>query len=281
MARFHLMHCIPDPRMHGLNGYLEIIESVSWGLKQLNHEVSYSKNTYLDGAINIIFGAQVLPVQALEKLPPNSIIYNLEVFNKDLYDQVNDSVKFFAKKFQIIDYSLHNKAFWEFLGSPLIHYLPVGYTQNLSRIDEASVEDIDILIYGSSSNDRLHVFHELSLAGLKVMFISGFYGAERDDLISRSKIVLNVNNNDIFEVVRTSYLFANKKAVVSSFSASCYVEDDIKNAFLSTTIDKVVADCQKLIENPEQRKALGRAGFDAFSKRNFVQSLSQVIASIK
>lgn len=275
------MHCIPDPRMHGLNGYLEIIESVSWALKQLNHEVSYSKNTYLDGAINVIFGAQVLSVQALEKLPSNSIIYNLEVFNKDLYNQVNDSVKYFAKKFQIIDYSLHNRAFWEFLGAASTHYLPVGYTQNLSRIARASIEDIDVLIYGSSSNDRLHAFHELSHAGLKVIFLSGFYGAERDDLIGRSKIVLNVNNNEIFEIVRTSYLFANKKAVVSSFSAPCYVEDDIKNAFVSTNIDKLAADCQKLINNPEQRMALEHAGFDAFSKRDFVQSISQVIASIK
>lgn len=30
MAKFHLMHCIPKPNMHGLNGYKEVIESVAW-----------------------------------------------------------------------------------------------------------------------------------------------------------------------------------------------------------------------------------------------------------
>ena len=34
--------------MHGLNGYKEVIETVSWGLEQLGHQVSYAVNKTCD-----------------------------------------------------------------------------------------------------------------------------------------------------------------------------------------------------------------------------------------
>jgi hypothetical protein len=267
--------------MHGLKGYLEVIESVTWALNSLNHDVSYSINSYTEDAINIIFGAQVLPIQTLESLPSNSLIFNLEVFDKNLCSQVGDSVKHYARNFQIIDYSLYNSTFWNFLGARPVYYLPIGYTKNLTRIAKLEVEDIDVLIYGSSSNDRLYAFHELSHAGLKVIFVSGLYGSERDHLIGRSKIILNVNNNEIFEIVRASYLFANKKAVVSSFSKPCFIEDDIHKAFLATNLENIAVDCQRLINDPERRTNLESAGYETFIKRDFVKSLSLVISSMK
>ena len=78
MAHFHLMHRIPDPRMHGLNGYKEVIETITWGLEQLGHRATYAVNEGAPGATNIVFGAQVMPVAALAELPPGTIIYNFE-----------------------------------------------------------------------------------------------------------------------------------------------------------------------------------------------------------
>src|SRR6185437_16081556 len=69
MAHFHLMHCIPDPRMHGLNGYKEVIETVGWGLEQLGHRATYAVNERSPDATNIVFGAQVMPVSSLAELP--------------------------------------------------------------------------------------------------------------------------------------------------------------------------------------------------------------------
>jgi len=274
MTRIHLMHCVPHPRMHGLYGYSEVIESFYWGLKELNCDVSTSINTYASDAINIIFGSQVLPVDVLKSLPRNSLVYNMEVYSEISLNEVSASVVYCATNFQIIDYSVHNFNFWNSLGTKNVSYLPIGYTPNLTRIPKIDQEDIDILIYGTTSNDRLFAFHELSMGGFKVAFLSGFYGADRDHMIGRSKLILNVNNNPIFEIVRTSYLFANQKAVICSFSEKCHIDDDLKGAFSHTNLDELVSNCQKLLEDSSKRKELEKIGFEVIKKRNFVESLS-------
>jgi len=71
------MHCIPDPRMHGLNGYKEVIETVAWGLEQLGHQVTSAVNRIDHEATNIVFGAQVMPIEALMQVPSSTIVYNL------------------------------------------------------------------------------------------------------------------------------------------------------------------------------------------------------------
>ncbi|WP_164075752.1 hypothetical protein, partial [Stenotrophomonas maltophilia] len=76
--KFHLAHLIPDPRMHGLNGYKEVIDTVAWGLGELGHEVTYAVNDFAKGATNIVFGAQVAAIETLERLRPDTIIYNFE-----------------------------------------------------------------------------------------------------------------------------------------------------------------------------------------------------------
>jgi hypothetical protein len=78
MSSYHLMHCIPHPRMHGLNGYKEVIETIAWGLEKLGHQVTYAVNKPAVDATNIIFGAQVMPIVALKQMPDDTIIYNFE-----------------------------------------------------------------------------------------------------------------------------------------------------------------------------------------------------------
>ena len=65
MARFNLMLCMPNPRMHGLNGYREVMDTVAWGLQELGHEASQSVNRHDPSAVNIVFGAQVMSIDLL------------------------------------------------------------------------------------------------------------------------------------------------------------------------------------------------------------------------
>ena len=63
MSRYHLAHIIPDPRIHGFKGFQEVIDTVGWGLEQLGHRVTRAGNSFAKDAINIVFGAQMLPVR--------------------------------------------------------------------------------------------------------------------------------------------------------------------------------------------------------------------------
>jgi len=274
MAHFHLMHCIPDPRMHGLNGYREVIETVGWGLEQLGHHVTYAVNEGAAGATHIVFGAQVMPIAVLAKLPPGTIIYNFEQLRDVGVERIRGEIRYYAqfRHFTIWDYSAANLPSWRALRRPDVKIVPVGYAPILSRIPKASHQDIDVLLYGLSGERRLQTFHGLSQLGLVTLFVSGLYGAARDDLISRAKVVLNVNlyaEMRIFEIVRVSYLLANRKAVVADLDANTSVEDDVRSAVrFASTLKELLDLCAKLVSDEGERNALEERGLACISRRD-------------
>ena len=280
MSHFNLVHCIPDPRMHGLNGYREVIETIAWGLRELGNEVSLSKNGHEPSATNIVFGAQVLPVDQLRELPRNSIVYNFEQMRGLSPAQVRLGVHFIAKNFQVWDYSRENLAGWSGLGNDTVRVVPVAFAPVLERIPKAPEQDIDVLMYGLSGEMRVKAFHMLSRSGLSTVFVSGLYGEARDQLIARSKIVLNVNLyafSKIFEIVRVSYLLANRKAVVAVVDDQTAVDPELQGGIKFTSLEKVVPACIELLGNEQARQAIEATGFEIFSKRNVVPILAEAL----
>jgi hypothetical protein len=156
----------------------------------------------------------------------------------------------------------------------------VGYAPILQRIVRADPQDIDVLIYGVPGQERLRAFHYLCLEGLTCVFVCGLYGAARDDLIARSKIVLNINlyeHAKIFEVVRVSYLMANRKAVVAPLDAGTLIDPDIAQGICGDSGAAMIAACKHLAADREAREKLEKAGFDAISRRDIRQILAEVV----
>lgn len=283
MTYYHMLHCIPHPRMHGLNGYKEVVETLSWGLQSLGHRVSYAINAAASDATNIVFGAQVMPVAALKQLPDNTIIYNFEQLRGIAANRVREETRYYAKaeQFKIWEYSAANVPSWHGLGRRDVKVVPVGYAPILSRIPKAARQDVDVLIYGLTGERRLQVFHALSQFGLSTLFVSGLYGAARDDLISRSKTVLNVNlyqKSRIFEIVRVSYLLANRKAVIADLDADTSIDADLHGAVrFASSLQELVNACVNLVENESERNRLEEAGFAAMSRRDIIQILKSAL----
>ena len=280
MSKYHLLHCIPNPKMHGLNGYIEVIQTVKWGLEQLGHQVGYAINNFDPDATNIVFGAQMLPIEMLEKLPSNTIMYNFEQLRGLDTSQVKKEILHFARHFKVWDYSEVNTTAWVNYGNTNLRIVPVGYAPILSRIQKPDNQDIDILIFGLTGKYRLLAFNSLSRAGLSTVFVSGLYGAARDELISRSKIVLNINlyqHSKIFEIVRVSYLLANRKAVVAILDPDTFVEEDIQPVVKFTTLEKIVDDCAHLLAHDDERIQLENAGFDCIAKRDIRDILKDAL----
>jgi hypothetical protein len=275
------MHCVPDARAHGLNGYREIIETVAWGLRALGYQTTYSINNFDPHATNIIFGAHMLPVEVMQRLPPDSIVYSLEQARNLKPEQLSPSVHFMARHFQIWDYSHANIQVWHDLGTPRLKIVPIGYAPILTRIPKPAVQDIDVLFYGMTGVSRLNALHSLSHAGLTVVFVSGLYGPARDELISRAKLVLNINLYDfarIFEIVRVSYLFANSKAVVATRDPGVFVEPDVEPAIRFTVFETLIEDCQQLLRHDEERAALEARGFETIRQRDVREILKPALS---
>ncbi len=281
MARFHLVHYIPDPRLHGLWGYLEIIQTIRWGLEKLGHQASYAVNNINNAATNIVFGAQLLPMDFLAQMPADTIVYNLEQTRGLTPDQIREQILYIAKTFRVWDYSLANSSAWLEMGCRYLKIVPIAYAPILSRIKKPKIQDIDILFFGLAGEKRLTAFNALSNAGFSSVFISGLYGEARDQLIARAKLVLNVNLYDharIFEIARVSYLLANKKAVVSMLDPETYVEDDIRAGVKFSHPDALIEDCSSLLKQNAERIRYEQTGFTLFSNRDIRKILSEALA---
>jgi hypothetical protein len=84
------------------------------------------------------------------------------------------------------------------------------------------------------------------------------YGAERDALIARAKVVLNLHAHDNwgFETVRLSYLLANRKAVVCEAASPDDVDADLRDGLLSVPYDRLVEACVALAHDEPARRRM-------------------------
>jgi hypothetical protein len=280
MTHYHITHFVPTERHHGLYGYNEVIESLTYGLSALGHTVSYAKNKLLDDAKHIIFGVQMLDWDGLRRLPKGSIIYNLEQYYKYVESGYGKEIfEYLSQNFEIWDYSRRNYSLWEQYYSEFpVSIVPVGYAPTLSRISKAETQDIDILFYGSLCPERVEILRALCDAGLRVMFLYGFYGQDRDALIARSKIVMNIGERDRnFEIVRVSYLMANRKVVVSNMHPGIEIEPDVLQGIVQVDFDKVVETCSMLTQSDHARALLEERAFQTIYKRDIVGILEAAL----
>jgi hypothetical protein len=283
MKKIHLVHIIPD-HLHIFHGYDEIIETIQWGLVQLGCTVSHSVERFEQNCTNIIFGAQMLSLEDLKSLPANTIIYNLEQMAGLKPEEIRESYKYCASNFQIWDYSEFNMLTWNSLNPKYLPlHIPIGYAPILTRIIKPENQDIDVLFYGGTGGQRLQIFNTLCHHLVKTVFVHGLYGKARDNLISNSKIIINITQfpqHGIFEIARASYLLANSKAIVSDFSAYSKIEPDIQQAIKFCSVENVVQECINLLDNTVERKTLEDNGFNIMSKRDIRQILKEPVKTL-
>jgi rhodanese-related sulfurtransferase len=271
IVHYHLLQYSPHPKMHGVRGFNEIMDSVAWGLEQLGHGVSRGVNQISLQATNIVFGSHLLPIEVSRKLPEQSIVYNLEQARNLHPSQFTEAQRFTFERFELWEYSPANMPTWAALSNKRVKLVPIGYSPNLTRIPKAGDQDIDVLLYGNAGRQRMAAVHLLSQAGFVVVFVCGLYGTARDELISRSKLVLNVNlyeETKVFETVRVSYLLANRKAVIATRDANTYVDEDMGTAIAFTTLERLVDDCRRLLDDGQARAEMEDRGFAVISRRD-------------
>jgi hypothetical protein len=268
MAIFHLVHWIPEERLHVLNGYQEVIETLLWGLSALGHEATSAVNAGRADARLIVLGAQMMPLDMLRRLPEGSIVYNLEQLSglagagRDLGGLAEAT-----RRCVLWDYSELNLLVWRSLGRQAL-LVPIGFAPPLARIAPASVQDIDVLMYGTPSHSRLQALHDLCGLGITTMFFYGLYGAARDALLARAKLVLSVTINAdsaIFPIVRASYLFANRKAVLSDLAA---VERDVAPGVGFAPQQHLAGMCRHFLAHETERRALEEEGHRIIRRRD-------------
>jgi SAM-dependent methyltransferase len=267
--RFHITLVSP-PGSQFSEFFREIGETLLFGLRGLGHPAALAINDFDASAVNIVLGGHLLDETDVARVPANTVFYNFEQVHGQS-QWINPVYVGLVRRFRMWDYSERNIAAWRH-GCPdadVVH-VPLGYVPELTRIPHAPSEDIDVLIYGAINERRAKVLGELQEAGLNVVAVSNAFGEQRDALIARSKIILDVHDFDtkIFEIARVSYLLANRKATVSELDAGTEIEADIRQAVAAVPYEGLVDKCVELAFDDAARRSLAEAGFRLFSQRS-------------
>jgi SAM-dependent methyltransferase len=276
MSKFQITLIRPQGYLH-TEAFRELAETLHAGLETLGHSSQMQENCFDSAGINLILGAHLLTPGQMQIIPRGSIIYNLEQLGGA---QLNPAYYQLATSHRIWDYDLRNIEHWKRLKcayAPV--HVPIGYVPELSRIKPTACQDIDVLFYGSLNPRRNQILNALKDAGLNVHAVFGVYGKERDNLIARAKIVLNIHfyESKVFEIVRVSYLLANSKAVVTEQSSGTEMEDGLSDAVLCLPYEQLVEGCHTLLKNDTQRRAVETRGFQWFSQRKESDILSNAL----
>jgi hypothetical protein len=267
---------ISPPAYQHSEAFREIGETIHYALLEMGYNSILTSQTDIPEHQHIILGSNLLPFYDI-KISPNSILYNLEQITPDS-PWLQPALLAILQQYPVWDYSQNNIKEFVQLGITSVQYLPIGYVPQLTRIDQAE-EDIDVLFYGSLNERRWHIIQSLKAHGVKAEAVFGVYGNERDKLIARSKILLNIHFYEakVFEVVRVSYLLANQRFVISERGSNPVEEAAFSTGVVFADYEDLVKTCLDFLSRSEDRRVVAEAGFKIMTQRSETDYLKTVI----
>ena len=267
--------CIVKPKNYPhSDAFWEMAELLAFSLRDLGQDVVISINEVFSDRQNILFGGHLLTKY---DFPPSTIIFNTEQLSLGVGHWVERIISL-GKTHLIWDYSENNIEFLRGKDCKRIKKYQIGYHEKLFRIPQRDLKDIDVLFYGSINDRRKKLLNELKESGLRVKALFGVYGAQRDEYISRAKIVLNCHHYDakIFEIVRVHYLINNAVTVVSEVDSETNIDSFWRNIIFGVPFDEIVQECVKLSNNDAYRKKISERAFSKLKNQlqlNFTAEL--------
>jgi hypothetical protein len=271
------------PKVGILDAYNEVVESYHWGFAALGHQVDRRMNHFDPEALNIVFGFQIpLQLGLIDTFPENTIFFNMERYAGQ--SLAGTAAEYVARKYWIWDYAQGNVDAWNALQPRRpAFYAQTAYAPNLEKVPTSVEQDIDVLYYGNITPDRSESLHKIAalrrdLTGLSVMTLCNVWGKQRDEFIARSKVVVNFSRGNIFEVVRVSYLMANRKAVVCDYTEELEIEPDLNGVLRFVKTPDILATCQALVEDDAARAAYAAQGYEAIKRRDIRAVIAQAFA---
>ncbi|MDE3022441.1 MAG: glycosyltransferase family 2 protein [Pseudomonadota bacterium] len=256
--KFAITLVAPPDYLHIL-GLIEVAEALHFGLIELGVDSIVTANLNEPGRRPVLLGANLLAKMPPLSLSPDTIIFNLEQMDPDSF-WVDHTYLDLMRFHEVWDYSERNISFLREKGITNVRHVPLGYVQQLSRIPQVD-KDIDVLFYGSMNTRREQILIALEQQGLNVVHVFGVYGQERDALIARAKVVLNIHfyESKIFEIVRIFYLLSNQVCVLSE-TGKDPMETLFSDGLIFASYDELVKTCLNLVADDARRREVAKEG---------------------
>jgi hypothetical protein len=267
-----------------LGTFREVAELLFHGFRRAGARVEWSPRSMRRGALNLVIAAHRMPRTWLPRLEEH-VILNLEQVCAPEAWRLTDAATYrtLLSGAPVIDYSERNR---EWLVRELgvdAEILMLGHEPELERIPRASDQDIDVLFYGEITPPRARTLTALERAGLRVAAIGGapsIYGRERDALIARSRVVLNLHQyaTQVLEQVRVNYLLINGKAVVSEVTDQTEIPHAYRELIEPASgVDAIVTRCRQLATSTSlrrHRELVAREGMRAYPASTLLRGVA-------
>ena len=218
------------------------------------------------------------------QIPENYIIIQLEQSINDL-GEIHFHEKYLkllhgAK--EIFDYSMKNVENLQQSFHLKSHYVPLGYHELLHNTMPFNLthKPIDILFFGSITPRRHRILEALQLRKkLQIVIRTDLWGTERDQLVAKSKIVLNIHcfEQGILEMPRINYLLHQGAFVISEMGCEPEISQLWKNKMVLADYHNLVYTCVKYLKNPSARKQMSFTGQQYLSSQPFTENLQSIL----
>lgn len=175
------------------------------------------------------------------------IAYQLEPLAEGHWHATDKILRNLSGADEVWDYDLENIEFLKKNGIEA-KYKPFLYTESLKRVQNVEELDIDVLFFGSLTENRLQILKSLSLyLNCNIMILKSFLNKKLDEFIARSKIVLDLHTEDrgIQKQSRIFYCLINNKCVLSEKSNFNFFGDLI----IETKNNNFVSSINLILEN--------------------------------
>ena len=228
---------------------------------------------------NIVLGAHLLNDNLIEDIPENTIIFNTEQIESITENWKKKILNLARKNIIFWDYSQYNLDYLSKTINIKGKLFQIGYQKELNRINHNIDKNIDVLFYGSINTRREHIINKLKDRKINVKTLFGVYGKERDDLIAKSKLILNMHMYDskIFEIVRVFYLLSNSIPVLSEVGSDTKFNNDFLDLICKSTYENIEKNIIYLLENDKKRIELGENGLNAIKKFPQIKFTEQIL----
>ena len=140
--------------------------------------------------------------------------------------------------------------------------------------------DIDILAYMSPSPRRVEILEQFEKnPDINFKHVQSVYGDERDDLIKRAKLVVNLHNNDnrIFEMVRVTHLIQNEVPVLSEVNPDTDFPEYMEGSVFTSTYENFVDTAIELLKDVDKLDEQAVKGLEIFKNFPMTEFLKEVL----
>ena len=265
MAQTYSIWIVSPPGYAHSRCFEEVALSLREAFAELGHEAPIVTDAAAAKGRTIVLGCNLLKPGAA--MPDDCVLYNLEQVSLDSRWLTPDYLAL-LRRHRVWDYSGANIAALAQHGVDAT-LCEIGYMPGLSRIARSPALDLDVAFVGSMNDRRYDILEALQQRGKKVFAGFNLYGPERDAVYARAKIALNVHFYDskVFEIVRCSYLLANRMCVVSESGPDAEIESVYANGIAFAPYDRLIETCLRLLHDDAARARVAEAGFATFSAR--------------